>query len=96
VVIVAGVVIAQYEVSDHMAEAYAMIHLIDQGWAEQQEVARAFGCAARSVRRYQRRFEAGGLPALGRPRGYPQGHPRLPASRIHQVDRLKQQGLSNR
>ena len=35
VVIVSGVVIAQYTLGDHMAEAYAMVSLIDQGWAEQ-------------------------------------------------------------
>jgi hypothetical protein len=96
VVIVSGVVIAQYTLGDHMAEAYAMVSLIDQGWAEQKEVACAFGCSARSVRRYQRRFEEGGLPALGRSRGYPKGHPRLPASRTRQVTRLKEHGVSNR
>jgi transposase len=95
VVIVAGVVIAQYALGDRMAEAHAMVSLIDQGWAEQTEVARAFGCSVRSVRRHQRRFEAGGLPALGRHRGYPKGQPRLPASRTRQVTRLKEQGLSN-
>jgi transposase len=95
-VIVAGVVMAQYALGDRMAEAHAMVSLIDQGWAEQKDVARAFGCSARSVRRHQRRFEEGGLPALGRRRGYPKGHPRLPASRMHQVTRLKGQGLSNR
>jgi len=96
VVIVAGVVIAQYALGDRMAEAHAMVSLIDQGWAEQKEVARAFGCSARSARRHQRRFEDGGLPALGRRRGYPKGHPRLPASRTRQVTRLKEQGVSNR
>ena len=96
VVIVAGVVIAQYALGDRMAEAHAMVSLIDQGWAEQKEVARAFGCSARSARRHQRRFEDGGLPALGRSRGYPKGHPRLPASRTRQVTRLKEQGVSNR
>jgi transposase len=96
VVIVSGVVIAQYAVGDRMAEAHAMVSLIDQGWAEQKEVARAFGCSARSVRRNQRRFEEGGLLALGRCRGYPKGHPRLPDSRMRQVTRLKEQGISNR
>jgi len=96
VVIVAGVVIAQYAVGDRMAEAYAMVSLIDQGWAEQKEIARAFGCSARSVRRHQRRFEDGGLSALGRSGGYPKGQPRLPASRTRQVTRLKQQAFSNR
>jgi len=96
VVMVSGVVIAQYALGDRMAEAHAMVSLIDQGWAEQKEVARAFGCSARSARRHQRRFEDGGLPALGRNRGYPKGQPRLPASRTRQVTRLKDQGLSNR
>ena len=96
VVIVAGVVIAQYAVGDRMAEAYAMVSLIDQGWAEQKEIARAFGCSVRSVRRHQRRFEDGGLPALGRSGGYPKGQPRLSASRTRQVTRLKQQAFSNR
>lgn len=95
VVIVAGVVIAQYALGDRMAEAHAMVSLIDQGWAEQKEVARAFGCSARSVRRHQRRFEDGGLPALGRSGGYPRGHPRLPASHTRQVTRLKEHGFSN-
>ena len=95
VVVVSGVMIAQYALGDRMAEAHAMVSLIDQGWADQKEVARAFNCSARSVRRHQRRFEEGGLPALGRTSGYPKGHPRLPASRTRQVTRLKEQGLSN-
>ena len=65
-VIVSGVVIAQYALGERMAEAHAMVSLIDQGWADQKDVARAFGCSARSVRRHQRCFEDGGLPALGR------------------------------
>ena len=69
IVVVAGVVIAQYALGDRMAEAHAMVSLIDQGWAEQKEVARAFGCSVRSARRHQRRFEEGGLSALGRTRG---------------------------
>ena len=93
--VVSGMILAQYAVSDAMSEAHAMVSLIDQGWAEQKEVARAFNCSARSVRRHQRRFEEGGLPALGRTSGYPKGHPRLPASRTRQVTRLKEQGLSN-
>jgi len=82
VVIVAGVVIAQYALGDRMAEAYAMVSLIDQGWAEQKEIARAFGCSARSVRRHQRRFEDGGLPALGRSGGYHRRSAFSPDSRL--------------
>ena len=65
VVVVSGVVLANYAVGDRMAEAHAMVSLIEQGWADQNDVARAFGCSARTVRRDQRRFEAGGLAALG-------------------------------
>ncbi len=96
VVLVAGIVLCQYSVGDRMAEAHAMVSLVEQGWAEQGDVARAFGCAARTVRRFQRRFEASGLPALARAAGYPAGRPRLPRSRERLVSRLKAEGLSNR
>src|SRR3972149_1353794 len=47
VVVVSGVVSAQYAVEDRMAEAYAMVNLVEQGWATQQEGARAFAGSAR-------------------------------------------------
>jgi transposase len=96
VVIVSGIVLAQYAVSDHMAEAYAMVSLVDQGWADQSQVARAFGCTARTVRRYQRRFESGGLAALGHGSGYPEGRRRLKGARTQLIQRLKAEGHSNR
>jgi len=96
VVVVSGVALAQYLVGDRMAEAHAMVSLVEQGWAEQNDVARAFGCSARTVRRHQRRFESGGLPALGRPSGYPKGRKRLERSRVKSVLRWKSEGLSNR
>jgi len=96
VLLVAGIVLCQYSVGDHMAEAHAMVSLVEQGWAEQGDVARAFGCSSRTVRRFQRRFEAGGLPALARATGYPAGRPRLPSSRSCTVARLKADGRSNR
>ncbi|HEU4727468.1 MAG TPA: helix-turn-helix domain-containing protein [Kofleriaceae bacterium] len=95
-VLVAGVPIAHYAVGDAMAEAYAMVQLVTQGWADQNEVARAFQRSERSVRRYQRRFEGGGLVALGRPGGYPAGRPRLDRSRNHRVNTLRAQGQSHR
>jgi transposase len=96
VVLVAGIVLCQYAVGDRMAEAHAMVSLVEQGWAEQRDVARAFRCSSRTVRRFQRRFEAGGLPALVRAAGYPAGRPRLPRSRSSTVSRLKAHGHSNR
>src|SRR6266700_3212755 len=84
-VIVSGVVIAQYQFGDAMAEAYAMVTLVEQGWADQIDVARVFGRSTRSVRRYQQRFEAGGLAALNQPRGYPKGRQRLATSRTELI-----------
>ncbi|MEK7865334.1 MAG: putative transposase [Planctomycetota bacterium] len=95
-VIVAGIPLAHYSVGDRMAEAHAMILLVSQGWADQNDVARAFGCASRTLRRLERRFDEGGLSALGRPQGYPKGRPRLPRSRLRTLQRLKSQGWSNR
>jgi len=96
VVSVSGLALAHYVVGDRMGEAYAMASLVDQGWARQNEVARAFGCAERTVRRHQRRFESGGMAALGRPGGYPRGRPRVPLSRDTSVSRWKADGLANR
>ena len=96
VVLVSGIVLAQYALTDQMAEAYAMVNLVEQGWATQQDVAHAFHCSARTVRRDQRRFEDGGLAALGHLGGYPKGQERLPAARSGWINRLKAQGHSHR
>jgi transposase len=96
VVLVSGIVLAQYALSDQMAEAYARVQLVEQGWATQQDVAGAFQCSARTVRRDQRRFEEGGLAALGHRGGYPPGRPRLTGSRRRLVHQLKSNGYSQR
>jgi transposase len=96
VVIVAGIVLAQYAPTDAMAEAYAMVNLVEQGWADQNDVARAFGCSARTLRRHQRRFEDGGLAALGQRDGYPRGRPRLDGARTRLIHGLKATGHANR
>jgi len=96
VVCVSGIVLAHYAVGDHMAEAHAMVSLVEQGWANQNEVAQTFGYSARTVRRQQRRFEDGGLAALGRAEGYPKGRQRQEPIRARMIHRLKAQGHSNR
>jgi transposase-like protein len=63
VVLVSGISLAHYAVGDYMAEAHAMVSLVNQGWADQNDVARAFGCSVRTLRRHQRRFDEGGLPS---------------------------------
>jgi transposase len=94
-VVLAGLVLWHFAAVDRMAEAHAMVSLVEQGWADQNDVARAFGYSARTVRRLQRRYEQGGLVELRRVAGYPKGRPRLP-SRDRWLGKLKGAGLSNR
>jgi transposase len=96
VVTVCGLSLTHYAAGDRMGEAYAMVSLVEQGWARQTEVAAAFGCDERTVRRNQRRFESGGLSALGRGEGYPKGTARLRASRCQLVNQWKSEGVANR
>ncbi|MGH7957776.1 MAG: putative transposase [Opitutaceae bacterium] len=94
VVLVSGIVLAHYAVGDRIAEAQARINLVEQGWADQNDVARAFDCSTRTVRRDQRRVDEGGLAALGQATGYPKGRTRVTLTQS--VERLKAQGHSNR
>jgi transposase len=93
VVSVSGIPLYHYAEGDRMAEAHAMVSLIEQGFAKQKEVARAFCCTTRTIRRYQERFQEGGLLALGRSAGYPKGKPRLRAARSRLVSDLRSKGV---
>src|ERR1039457_676561 len=95
VVRVSGIVLAHYALGARMAEAPAMVSLVEQSWADQNEVVHAFDCSARTVRRDQHRYEDGGLAALGQSRGYPEGRARLTASRRRTVQKLKAHGHSH-
>jgi transposase len=96
VVSVGAMTLAHYEVGDAAGEAHAMVSLVEESWASQQEVARGFGCSTRTVRRMQRRAEEGGIAALVRTVGYPKGRPRLDARRRKRLLGLKTAGRSNR
>jgi hypothetical protein len=99
VISVHGVVFAHYDVSDRVAEAYALVTLVDSGYADQNDLAHAFGYSTRSLRRYRTRFEAGGLAALVRPPGRPvatRAEPSGSPKRDETILRLKTKGLSNR
>ena len=56
VIVIAGLPVHHYCADDAVAEAYAMVFLVDSGFAQQIEVAQAFTHSVRSVRRYQRRY----------------------------------------
>jgi transposase len=96
VIMVSGIILAQYALGDRMSEALAMVSLIEQRWADQNDIARTFGYSARTVRWHQQRFQDGGLAALGRGSGYPKGRSRLRGARTRLIHRLKIQGHANR
>jgi hypothetical protein len=48
-IIVAGVPVHRYSADDAVAEAYATVFLVEQGFAQQTEVARAFARSVRTV-----------------------------------------------
>jgi hypothetical protein len=60
VIVVAGLPMHHYCAEDVVAEAYAMVSLVESGFAQQTDVARAFGRSVRTVRRHQRRYAQGG------------------------------------
>lgn len=96
VVLVAGLPVHHYSAKDAVAEAYAMVLLVDTGYATQKEVATAFGRSERTVRRHQERYAAGGMTALAARSGWRPGRRRIPTKRVVIIERLKMDGLSNR
>jgi hypothetical protein len=95
VVVVAGLPVHHYSADDPVAAAYAMVLLADSGFAQQSEVARAFGGSTRTVRRHQQRYAEGGMAALATRSGWRPGRRRIVAQRLHLIHRLKGDGLSN-
>ncbi|MBI4379763.1 MAG: helix-turn-helix domain-containing protein [candidate division NC10 bacterium] len=96
VIVVAGLPVHHYHAEDAVAEAYAMVFLVEAGFAQQTEVARAFARSERTVRRYQQRYAQGGMAALGRGAGWRRGRRRIRGKRLRSIEALKSQGLSNR
>jgi len=95
-IIVAGLPVHHYRADDAVAEAYAMVSLVESGFAQQTEVARAFGLSVRTVRRHQKRYAEGGMAALGREEGWRLGRRRISGKRLRTIEKLKSEGVSNR
>src|SRR5215475_15247621 len=96
VIVVAGLPVHHYCVEDAIAEAYAMVFLVESGFAQQTDVARAFAVSARTVRRYQHRYAHDGMAALSREEGWRRGRRRISGKRLRSIETLKSQGMSNR
>jgi hypothetical protein len=95
VVLVAGLPFHHYATTDAVAEAYAKVMLVDSGYATQPEVARAFGCSDRSVRRDLVRYLSGGMAALATRSGWRSGRRRISSRRLRVIERLRAEGMSN-
>jgi transposase len=95
-IVIAGLPVHHYRAEDAVAEAYAMVFLVESGFAQQTDVARAFARSVRSVRRYQGRYAQGGMAALGREEGWRRGRRRISGKRLRSIEMLKSQGMSNR
>lgn len=80
VVYVAGLPVYHWVIGDRMMESYALMNLLQCGYAQQNEVAKAFGYSARTIRRKQHKFESAGMSgvcnASGRPLGSKSTNPR--------------------
>jgi len=96
VVYVAGLPVHHYSEEDKVARAYAMVFLVDSGFALQKAVARAFACSTRTVRRNQSRYAEGGMAALDLEGGWKKGKRRIKNSRLKTIHRMNEKGLSNR
>ncbi len=96
VIVVGGLPVHHYRSDDAVAEIYAMVLLVDSGFAQQTEVARAFGKSERTVRRHQERYAQAGMVGLGREVGWRRGRRRISGKRLRSIEILKSQGLSNR
>jgi transposase len=96
VIVIAGLPVHHYRAEDAVAEAYAMVFLVESGFAQQTDVAQAFERSVRTIRRYQERYVDGGMVALAREEGWRRGRRRISGKRLRSIEMLKSQGMSNR
>ncbi len=96
VIVVGGLPVHHYRSDDVVAQTYAMVLLVDSGFAQQTEVARAFGKSERTVRRHQERYAQAGMAGLAGEVGWRRGRRRISGKRLRSIEILRSQGLSNR
>lgn len=96
VVSVAGLPMHHWVTGERLGESYAIVNLLQCGYAQQAEIARAFGCTTRTVRRAQRRYEMAGASGLGRSSGRPVGTEGVPGAWLRAARALQREGASVR
>jgi transposase len=95
VVFANGIPIFHYAKADKAADHYAMIHLVESGLANQQEVAAAFQCSRLTIFRSKRKFDQGGIAALVPRKTGPRDGFKINKAKSRQIVALKNKGLSH-
>ncbi len=93
---ITGLPVYTWKSGDKATEAYAMVSLVEHGYAEQSVVARAFGISERTLRRKQRNYESRGMEGLRSSGGRPRGSKSEPQSMVKAANTLKQRGKNIR
>lgn len=88
--------ICTFDINDFSEKAYAMVFIVEQGYATQSEVAQAFDCCTRTLRRYQRAYERWGVAGLSQRKGPKKKIPAQTRKRNKKILTLVNDGLSNR
>lgn len=96
VVYVAGLPVYSWACRDKMTESYAMVNLVQHGYANQNDVARAFGYSVRTLRRKQRNFDSQGMVGLHSSGGRPQGSKSTPNPGERIAKALRRKGFTMR
>jgi hypothetical protein len=66
---------------------------VEAGFAQQVEVAPAFGVSERTVRRHRERYGQAGMVGLGRLEGWRRGRRRIFGKQLRHIERLKYPGV---
>jgi hypothetical protein len=88
VIVVAGLPVQHSRAEDAVAEAYAMVYLVESGFARQTDVARAFNRSVRTIRRYQEHYADGGMAALSREEEWRRGRRRISGKRLRSIEMI--------
>jgi transposase len=95
VVFANGIPLFHYAKADKAADHFAMIHLVESGLANQQEIAAAFDCSRLTVLRAKKKFDQGGVAALVPKKTGPRDGSQINRAKSRQIIVLKKKGLSH-
>ena len=95
VVFANAIPIFHYAKADRAADHYAMIHVVESGLANQQEVAAAFQCSRLTIFRSKRKFDQGGIAALVPRKTGPRDGFKINKAKSREIVALKNKGLSH-